>query len=80
MVERGELWWADLGKPRGSGPAHRRPVLVVSSDAFNRSRIRTAVCVVMTSNVRFADAPGNVLIGGGEGGLDQDSVANVPRW
>ena len=79
MVERGELWWADLGEPRDSAPAKRRPVLVVSSDAFNRSRIRTVICVAITSNLRLAEAPGNVMIAGGKGGLRVDSVANVSQ-
>lgn len=79
MVARGELWWADLGAPRGSSPAWRRPVLIVSADAFNRSRIQTVTAVAVTSNVRLARAPGNVLLAAGAGGLDRDSVANVTQ-
>ncbi|HUP68690.1 MAG TPA: type II toxin-antitoxin system PemK/MazF family toxin [Acidimicrobiales bacterium] len=79
MIERGELWWADLGEPQGSAPAKRRPVLVVSSDSFNRSRIRTVVCIVITSNLRLAEAPGNVLIPRGKTGFGMDSVANVSQ-
>ncbi len=79
MIRRGELWWADLGPPRGSAPARRRPVLVVSADAWNRSRIDTVTCVAVTSNLRLADAPGNVLLPDGTGGLDEDSVANVSQ-
>ena len=60
VIRRGEVWWADLGDPRGSGPGFRRPMLVVSSDTFNRSKIATVVCAVITSNLRLADAPGNV--------------------
>lgn len=71
------MWWADLGEPAGSEPGFRRPLLIVQDDAFNRSRIRTVVAVVLTSNVRLVDAPGNVLIPARVAGLPKDSVANV---
>lgn len=77
-MERGEIWWADLGEPRGSAPAFRRPVLVASSDAYNSSRIATVVCAVITSNLRLADAPGNVLLADGSG-LDRPSVVNCSQ-
>lgn len=79
MIRRGELWWVDLGEPRGAAPAKRRPVLVVSSDAYNRSRIATVICVTITSNLRLADAPGNVALKAGTGSLTTDSVANVSQ-
>ena len=73
------MWWADLGSPRGSAPALRRPVIVVSADFVNRSAIRTVSVVGLTSNVRWAGAPGNVLIAAGMAGLSQQSVANVTQ-
>lgn len=76
-VHRGEIYWADLGEPRGSAPGYRRPVLVVSSDRFNISRIRTLTVAVVTSNTRLAQAPGNVLLAAETSGLDRDSVVNV---
>ncbi|MFO7894922.1 MAG: type II toxin-antitoxin system PemK/MazF family toxin [Longimicrobiales bacterium] len=79
VVQRREVWWAELGVPGGSEPGFRRPVLIVQSDAFNRSRLRTTVAVVLTSNTRLLDAPGNVLLPGGETGLPKDSVANVTQ-
>ncbi len=79
VVERGQVWWADLGEPAGSEPGFRRPVLIVQSDSFNRSRLRTVVAVVLTSNVRLVDAPGNVLIPAKVVGLPKDSVANVSQ-
>lgn len=79
MISQGDVWWADLGEPSGSGPGHRRPVVVVQGDAFNRSRITTAVCVPLTSNVRWATAPGNVLLSARLTGLPKDSVANVSQ-
>ena len=79
VVERGQVWWADLGDPAGSEPGFRRPLLIVQSDAFNRSRLRTVLAVVLTSNVRLVDAPGNVLIPAKAAGLPKDSVANVSQ-
>jgi mRNA interferase MazF len=79
VVERGQIWWADLGEPSGSGPGFRRPILVVQSDAFNRSRLGTVVGVVLTSNLRLVEAPGNVLVPAKTSGLPKDSVANVSQ-
>ena len=77
VVAQGDVVWADLPPPVGSGPGYRRPVVVVQGDALNRSRIATVVCVPLTTNLRWADAPGNVLLSSGATGLPQDSVANV---
>ncbi len=79
VVRRGEVWWADLDEPTGSSPGFRRPLVVVQSDAFNASRIHTVVAVVVTSNLRLLDAPGNVLLPSSESGLPRDSVANVSQ-
>lgn len=79
VVQRGEIWWADLGEPRGSGPAGNRPVLVVQADAFNRSRIATVLVAVVTSNLALATAPGNVLVRSEESGLPRDAVVNVSQ-
>ena len=79
MIAQGEVWWADLGEPAGSQPGFRRPVVVVQGDAFNRSSLRTVVCVSLTSNLRWADAPGNVLLPARATGLPRDSVANVSQ-
>lgn len=79
MISQGEVWWADLGEPSGSEPGYRRPVVVVQSDAFNRSRIWTVVCVPLTSDLRWADAPGNVTLDAKVTGLPKDSVANVSQ-
>jgi len=76
---RGEVWWAELPSPTGSGPGYRRPVLVVSADEFNASRIATVVVVALTSNLRLAAAPGNVLLPDDETGLPRESVANVSQ-
>ncbi len=79
MIAQGEVWWADLAEPAGSEPGFRRPVVVVQGDAFNRSRISTVVCVALTSNLRWAEAPGNVLLGARLTGLPKDSVVNVSQ-
>lgn len=76
---RGEVWWADLPAPQGSGPGFKRPVLIVQSDHFNRSRIQTVLAVVLTSNLRLVNAPGNVLLASSKSGLPKDSVANVSQ-
>jgi mRNA interferase MazF len=76
---RGEIWWADLPEPAGAAPGYTRPVLIVQSDAFNRSRIETVIAVVLTSNLRLGLAPGNVLVSAAESGLPKDSVVNVSQ-
>ena len=78
-VARGEVWWAELPEPAASEPGYRRPVLVVQSDDFNRSRIRTVVAAVFTTNLGLARAPGNVLVPAEETGLPSDSVVNVSQ-
>jgi mRNA interferase MazF len=79
VIAQGEVWWADLAEPIGSAPGYRRPVIVLQSDPVNRSQIATVVCVVLTSNLRWSIAPGNVLFTAKHTGLDRDSVANVSQ-
>ena len=81
VIARGEIWWTDLAEPRGSEPGFRHPILILQADAFNRSRLRTVVGVVVSSNTRLLDAPGNVLLRAKAGGLprERDSVANVTQ-
>ena len=79
MISQGEIWWADLLDPRGSGPGSRRPVVVVQGDSFNRSRIAKVLCVPLTSNLKWAGAPGYVFLETHLTGLPKDSVANVSQ-
>lgn len=79
VVSQGEVWWADLGAPVRSAPGLRRPVVIVQGEPFNRSRIATVVCVPLTSNLAWGDAPGNVLLPAAITGLPRDSVANVSQ-
>jgi mRNA interferase MazF len=78
-VSQGEVWWTEVGEPRGSKPGFRRPIVVIQGDALNRSRIATVVCVAMTSNLRWASAPGNVRLSVSATGLPKESVANVSQ-
>lgn len=79
VISQGDVWWADLPAPAGSGPGFRRPIVVVQGDALNASRIATVICVPLTSNLRWADAPGNVALSAQGTGLPKDSVANVSQ-
>ena len=79
LIQRREIWWADLDIPRGSEPGDRHPLLIVQADAFNRSRIRTVIGVVLTTNLRLLDAPGNVLVPPEESGLPDPSTAVVSQ-
>lgn len=79
VISQGDIWWADLPPPAGSGPGFRRPVVVVQGEQFNRSRIATVVCVPLTSNLKWAMAPGNVPLAARVTGLEKDSVANVSQ-
>jgi mRNA interferase MazF len=78
-MKRGEIWWASLQKPIGSEPGYRRPVLIIQADAFNRSRINTVIAAVITSNLRLAQAPGNVRLSKRASGLKKESVLNVTQ-
>jgi mRNA interferase MazF len=79
VKNRGEIWWASLEDPRRSGPGYRRPVVIVQADSFNRSRINTVIILAITSNLRLAKAPGNVLIHPHDSSLPRPSVANVSQ-
>ena len=78
-MKRGEIWWADLPDPVASEPGYRRPLVIIQIDEFNRSRINTVVVVVLTTNLRLAEAPGNVLLKSMQTGLPKDSVANASQ-
>lgn len=79
VIRQGDVCWASLEDPVGSGPGFRRPVVIVQGDSFNASRIATAVVVPLTSNLRLAAAPGNVVLAAASTGLPKDSVANVSQ-
>ena len=78
-MERGTVWWAELPQPVASEPGFRRPVIIAQANSFNQSRIKTVMVVVVTSNVKLADAPGNVSLPAASTGLPKDSVANVSQ-
>jgi mRNA interferase MazF len=79
VIAQGDVWWADLPAPTGSAPGFRRPVIVAQSDALNRSRLATVVCVPLTSNLAWAEAPGCVHLPARATGLPKDSVANATQ-
>lgn len=78
VVRQGDLYWYDFGQPRGSAPGFRRPI-VVQSTTYNASALATVVVCALTSNVKLAQRPGNVLLQAGEGGLDRESVVDVTQ-
>ncbi len=79
VIHRGEIWWASLIHPSGSEPGYRRPIIVIQSNDFNSSQIRTIVAIVITSNLKLAKAPGNILLKAKQTCLSKDSVANVSQ-
>ena len=79
VISQGDVWWADLADPTGAEPGYRRPIVVVQGDAFNGTDLATVVSVPLTSNLHWADAPGNVLLPARSTGLPKDSVANVSQ-
>ena len=79
VMQRGDIWWANLPDPTGSAPSFRRPVLLIQADAFTQSQIATVVILPLTSNLRLAGAPGNIPLRAAEFGLPRDSVVNVSR-
>ena len=79
VIKQGEIWWASLGEPRGSEPGFIRPVVIIQSDDFNKSRLNTVVVVIITSNIWLAEAPGNVVLSQKQSGLPKKSVVNVSQ-
>ena len=79
MIRRGEIWWSSLPEPAGSEPGYRRPVLVVQTNEFNESGLRTVIVLTITSNLRLAGAPGNVLCRSRDTGLTKESLINVSQ-
>ena len=79
MIRQGDIYWVDLGSPTGSGPGYRHPHVVIQNNVFNRSRINTSMVCALTSNLKRAGDPGNVLLNKGEGNLKKQSVVNVSQ-
>jgi len=79
VVKKGEIWWASLEEPRGSEPGFRRPVVIISSNEFNKSKIQTVIVAAITSNIRLAEAPGNFKLTKKGSGLNRESVVNVSQ-
>ncbi len=79
VIRQGEVYWINLPEPKQSEPGFRRPCVVVQNDTFNRSRIKTTIICILTTNLRLGNAPGNVLLTKGEGNLPKDSVVNISQ-
>lgn len=79
VINQGDVYWVDLGEPSGSGPGYRHPHVVIQNNVFNRSQLNTVVVCVLTSNLKRAKAPGNILLEKGEANLPQQSVVNVSQ-
>jgi mRNA interferase MazF len=79
VIKRGEIWWAALPEPAGSGPGYKRPILIIQADEFNKSKINTIIVAVITSNTRLAVAPGNVFLSPKKSKLPKESVINVSQ-
>ncbi len=79
MIKRGDIFWVNFGMPEGSAPGFRRPAVILQSDTFNQTQIRTTICGILTSNLELLEAPGNLLIEAGVSGLAKDSVLNVSQ-
>lgn len=77
--KRGEIWWADLGEPRGSSPGFERPVVIIQSDFFNQSRINTLIVAIITSNLLLSEMMGNVKLSPRASGLEKESVVNITQ-
>ncbi len=78
-IKQGDIFWIDLDAPEGSEPGYRRPFVIIQNNVFNKSRISTVVVCTVTSNLNLANAPGNVFLQKGEGGLPKDSVVNISQ-
>ena len=79
VVLRGQIWWADLGEPRGSSPGYMRPVIIVQADNFNKTKLNTVIVAIITRNLRLAQMPGNVAVSSRVSGLESDSVINITQ-
>jgi len=79
VIKRGQIWWAELPEPIGSGPGYRRPLLIIQSNNFNKSKINTIIAAVITSNIRLSAAPGNILLSTQKSKLPKESVINVSQ-
>ena len=79
VVKRGEIWWAELQEPVGSGPGYKRPLLIIQSNEFNKSKINTTIAAIITSNIRLSAAPGNVILSVKRSKLPKESVINVSQ-
>lgn len=79
VINQGDIYWVDLGEPSGSEPGYKHPHVIIQNNLFNRSQIQTVIVLALTSNLKRADAPGNILLEKGETNLPKQSVVNVSQ-
>ncbi|MFO7728696.1 MAG: type II toxin-antitoxin system PemK/MazF family toxin [Desulfonatronovibrio sp.] len=79
VINQGDIFWIDLTEPSGSEPGYRHPHVIIQNNLFNRSRINTVIVCPLTSNLKMAAAPGNVLLKKGEANLPKKSVVNISQ-
>lgn len=79
VINRGEIWWADLPDPTGSSPGYRRPVVIIQSDIFNNTNLNTSITALVTTNLELGKMRGNVLLKKHQSGLPKDSIVNVTQ-
>ena len=79
VIQRGEIWWANLSEPSGSGPGYRRPVLIIQADNFNKTNLNTSIAALITTKLDLAEMRGNVLLKKSQSSLPKDSVVNVTQ-
>ena len=79
VIRRGEIWWAELPEPQGSGPGYKRPLFIIQSNEFNESKINTVIAAIITTNLRLAEAPGNIMLSKKQSKLPKESVINVSQ-
>ncbi|MBI5741988.1 MAG: type II toxin-antitoxin system PemK/MazF family toxin [Nitrospirae bacterium] len=78
-IRQGDIFWVDFGSPKGSEPGYRHPHVIIQNNVFNASKINTVVVCALTSNLKWAKSPGNVLLKKGEGNIPKDSVVNISQ-
>jgi mRNA interferase MazF len=79
VILQGEVFWIDQDDPIGADPTYRHPFVIIQNNAVNATRIDTVLVVMLTSNLRWATVPGNVLLERGEANLSKQSLVNVSQ-
>ena len=79
VIKQGDIFWIDLDQPSGSELGYIHPFVVIQNNVFNKSQIGTVVVCAITSNLKRAKSPGNILLFPGEADLPKQSVVNISQ-